>query len=264
MREICNHILNKNEEIQVTVESETAWIGWVKEGYFILFFDDEDCRLILRTQLAFISFPAGRSFVIHSGSATNSNYEISTVVVPLRLKAENSFYNSLFSQFKGKMFSEILHSHISVQSLFRTKSVLTEAEIALVLALIISAIELKKSLICRMSVLQDEEESVFLIAEKIILEMDEDLIFKDLVRAAQFNNRKLKELFRRHIGMPAGKFKTFVRMEKARQLLLETDLPVRHISVRVGYSNPAHFSRIFKINIGITPSQIRKNSSFFP
>lgn len=50
------------------------------------------------------------------------------------------------------------------------------------------------------------------------------------------------------------------RMEKARELLIVTDLPVNEIAEKVGYNNPTYFYRVFKKTNGITPNDFRKKS----
>ena len=46
-------------------------------------------------------------------------------------------------------------------------------------------------------------------------------------------------------------------MEKARQLLRETNKTMIEIGPEVGYSSPSHFAQIFRREVGVTPSQYR-------
>ena len=48
------------------------------------------------------------------------------------------------------------------------------------------------------------------------------------------------------------------RMDLARQLLIETDLPVLQIAERVGIPDQSHFARLFRRCFEMTPSQCRK------
>lgn len=52
-----------------------------------------------------------------------------------------------------------------------------------------------------------------------------------------------------------------VRVEAARKLLSETDLPVSEIATLVGYGNIPHFNRIFRELVGTTPSGLREDGS---
>lgn len=50
----------------------------------------------------------------------------------------------------------------------------------------------------------------------------------------------------------------FLRMKKARELLLETQLSVNEVAERVGYSNSTYFYRVFKKENGVTPKEFRR------
>ena len=48
-----------------------------------------------------------------------------------------------------------------------------------------------------------------------------------------------------------------LRLAKAKDMLLNTSMPIDQISISVGYINVSSFRRKFKQEIGITPSQFR-------
>ena len=54
------------------------------------------------------------------------------------------------------------------------------------------------------------------------------------------------------------KYLTDVRMEKAKALLLDTDMKLLSIANEVGYDDPYYFSHCFKKNTGISPQEYRK------
>jgi AraC-type DNA-binding domain-containing proteins len=49
-----------------------------------------------------------------------------------------------------------------------------------------------------------------------------------------------------------------VRMEQAREQLMNTSLPVVDIALKCGYTSSSYFHRMFKKNFGVTPSDFRK------
>jgi AraC-like DNA-binding protein len=48
------------------------------------------------------------------------------------------------------------------------------------------------------------------------------------------------------------------RLERAIELLRETDEPITHIATALGYATPANFSRSFRHMCGISPRELRK------
>ncbi len=51
-----------------------------------------------------------------------------------------------------------------------------------------------------------------------------------------------------------------IRMEKARELLMNTELSINEIAEKTGYSNTTYFHKAFKTANGVTPSEYRKNN----
>lgn len=58
-------------------------------------------------------------------------------------------------------------------------------------------------------------------------------------------------------GSPASVIRS-VRLHKASMLLVRTDIPVRDVAKRVGYSNERSFARVFKDAYALTPADFRK------
>lgn len=64
-------------------------------------------------------------------------------------------------------------------------------------------------------------------------------------------------LFKKEIGKNFSNYIWELRLEKAKELLLTTDMSIDEISIAVGYVNTSSFRRKFKQETGLTPSQIR-------
>ncbi|MCX7746081.1 MAG: response regulator [Clostridia bacterium] len=67
------------------------------------------------------------------------------------------------------------------------------------------------------------------------------------------------ELFKKEIGMSFIDYKTMLRIEKAKDLLLKTNLNIDKISEKVGYTDPKYFSKLFKKITGMTLIDFKKN-----
>lgn len=80
----------------------------------------------------------------------------------------------------------------------------------------------------------------------------------DLAAACGFSERYFAKLFRELTGIPVSQYIKSVQVSKAKVLLLETDLPLKEIAYRLGYSTSANFSSSFRAATGTTPGQFRK------
>ncbi len=67
----------------------------------------------------------------------------------------------------------------------------------------------------------------------------------------------LSRIFSSQMGRTFIDYLTDLRINKAKDLLRQTDLSVKEISIKLGYSDPNYFSRIFKRITGRTPSEYR-------
>lgn len=88
------------------------------------------------------------------------------------------------------------------------------------------------------------------------------LRLEEIAAAFSVSIPHLERLCRRsfHNGVIAQLQK--LRLEKAQQLLLSTDLPIKEIGIAVGYSNPSQFSVFFKHAAGLSPAAFRKNGKW--
>jgi len=66
-------------------------------------------------------------------------------------------------------------------------------------------------------------------------------------------------LFKKELNQNFSDFLWNLRLEKAKELLLTTDLPIDVVSLSVGYLNASSFRRKFKQAIGVSPSQFRSD-----
>lgn len=73
-----------------------------------------------------------------------------------------------------------------------------------------------------------------------------------------FSESYLSRIIHQAVGKTFQQILMEFRIEKAKQLLLESDLCISEISKKVGYPRLEHFSRIFRRETGCTPRQFRK------
>ncbi|MFB9278208.1 helix-turn-helix domain-containing protein [Cohnella cellulosilytica] len=87
---------------------------------------------------------------------------------------------------------------------------------------------------------------------------DPDLSLSMLGEQFQMNTSSLSTLFKEEFGEKFVVYLCQVRMERAKELLRNSGLPVHEISGKVGYLHAMSFIRTFKKTVGVTPGDYRK------
>lgn len=93
----------------------------------------------------------------------------------------------------------------------------------------------------------------------VISDFENPLSILQLSRKIGINDFKLKKGFKYLFGATVFNYMNSVRMEKAKQLLLETATPVEDIAMMCGFEFPTNFKKAFKRHFGYTPAYLRKN-----
>jgi AraC-like DNA-binding protein len=81
-----------------------------------------------------------------------------------------------------------------------------------------------------------------------------------LAKEAGLSRAHFFRLFQSSIGLPPKVYLNVVRMERAVEAFLHRDVPVGEVGARLGFSDPAHFTRFFRNNAGVSPSEFRQVS----
>ena len=81
----------------------------------------------------------------------------------------------------------------------------------------------------------------------------------EIAAVVGINRSYLTSIFKREMHMSPQEFLISFRLEKAAQLLRETDDPVGSIASAVGYTDPLTFSKAFRKKYGEAPSEYRKS-----
>jgi AraC family transcriptional regulator, glycine betaine-responsive activator len=76
--------------------------------------------------------------------------------------------------------------------------------------------------------------------------------------------RQLERLFRKHLRMSPMQYYTDLKVERALELVSQTDLPLEEVAIASGFTSSGMFSKKFKKSLGITPTQFRKERYLYP
>lgn len=112
-----------------------------------------------------------------------------------------------------------------------------------------------------MSYVKLEKESDSVIAKiKNYLDLNyaKDISRSDLAEIVYLNPDYISRLFKKEMGISISAYLMKKRMDKAKELLLNTSMPVNVISMHAGYNNYSYFTRMFKEYTGYSPNEYRK------
>ena len=84
-----------------------------------------------------------------------------------------------------------------------------------------------------------------------------EISLDDVSREGNVSPYYFSKLFKEATGDNFIEYLTNIRIDKAKELLDNTDLSMKEICSQVGYQNPNYFSRIFKKNVGVTPTEYK-------
>lgn len=73
-----------------------------------------------------------------------------------------------------------------------------------------------------------------------------------------FSKEYLSKIFKANYEIGIYEYVLKVRMERAKELLIDESLKIQWISDRLGYTDSNYFSKAFRNYYGVTPSQFRK------
>jgi AraC family L-rhamnose operon transcriptional activator RhaR len=81
---------------------------------------------------------------------------------------------------------------------------------------------------------------------------------RDVAAQVNLSERQLRRLFHQCAGTSILVYLTKLRIERAAQLLLNTDMAIKQIAVAVGYPDTHYFTTLFGREKGITPAAFRR------
>ncbi|WP_462409558.1 response regulator transcription factor [Neobacillus sp. Marseille-QA0830] len=110
----------------------------------------------------------------------------------------------------------------------------------------------------KISTLQTGQQNPVQVAKQWIKSnLHENITIKKIAQQVYMNPNYFCDYFKAQTGETILDYVTTVRLEKAKELLGNTDLKIADIALSVGYQDTKYFSRLFKQWLGITPSQYR-------
>lgn len=102
-------------------------------------------------------------------------------------------------------------------------------------------------------------ETVIEKARKYIMaQFNKDISLDDVSREVDISPYYFSKVFKEETGQNFIEYLTELRIERAKDLLTNSNLSIKEICIESGYADPNYFSRIFRKNVGVTPTEYRE------
>ncbi len=87
---------------------------------------------------------------------------------------------------------------------------------------------------------------------------------RELAQLIGVSARHLERLFSNHLHTSPKQYYVELRLQRARNLLMQTDAPIVEVALSCGFGSHSHFSRRYKQAFGVTPRTLRAPSLLEP
>lgn len=105
---------------------------------------------------------------------------------------------------------------------------------------------------------REKQDIVGTVKRYVREHIQEDIYIADIAGQVYMNEQYLMRTFKKTTGISILEFITNERLWLARELLANTDYPVKQVADNVGYGNYSYFIKLFKRNTGMTPQAYRR------
>jgi AraC-like DNA-binding protein len=99
------------------------------------------------------------------------------------------------------------------------------------------------------------------VFRRIESQYDGALTLAQLAGTVHLQPAYFSTLFRRVVGIPPMRYLARYRLDRARDLLLSTDLPLGEVARRAGFSEAPYLIRVFREAEGMTPGEYRRTKA---
>jgi AraC-like DNA-binding protein len=82
---------------------------------------------------------------------------------------------------------------------------------------------------------------------------------EELAELTGLSQSHFSHAFKASTGVPPHQWQTQARLERAKQLLLNSEMPLTTVAVETGFADQAHFTRVFRKNVGSAPASWKRS-----
>lgn len=90
--------------------------------------------------------------------------------------------------------------------------------------------------------------------------MEEPLTAGELAQSVDLSIRQVERLFLKHLNSTPGRYYMTLRLERARELLRQTNMPILEVAMSTGFTSHSYFAQSYRAQFGRAPSAERRTS----
>ena len=95
------------------------------------------------------------------------------------------------------------------------------------------------------------------VIQMMEINIEEPISPSVLAKDVGMSTRQLERLFRRYLDRSPKRYYMELRLQKARNLLMQTDMSVINVALACGFASPSHFSKCYRAHYDTTPYRER-------
>ena len=234
-----------------------------RRDYHILYITEGICYLTLSEEE--IAVPAGSAIFFFPGEKQDYRFSAAVKSTSLYLHFSGELPKELFGEIeRGERRVFFVGKSETLEELWRKLE--KEYTLALPYSHEVSRgylLSILSLLLRRIALSSDETsaastEKILRVCRHMQNTLADDLPISVFAKLCHLSESRFTHLFREIIGKSPISYLTEARIQRAKELLEYSSLPIAEVGAAVGYSNPYYFSRIFKRHTALSPSEYRK------
>ncbi|GAA3650389.1 AraC family transcriptional regulator [Flavivirga jejuensis] len=260
---ISKFILNQDLTVKNQAEKHSIQLAFLLEGEKIIRINSDDKELPFESQESYMaSISPHKGYNRISGEKPFKEIKISLSKQFLSLHGLDN--QVIFKKITdANLIIPITNDLFSVLSDLETKKIkgisqkiYLEAKVLEILAIQID--NYKNRNVLSLNLKNNKHlKKLFILKQFLQTNLDKNYTIPMLVKHIGVNENLLRSEFKRVFNCTISEYFTKKKMNKAKHLLENTELPIYEISENVGYKNATHFSAAFKRFYNETPKEFR-------
>ncbi len=221
----------------------------VKKGPFYIRY--EDYEMVLNDNEATVILP----YRIH-GFSHDEGVDVKILMFSYSI-AEDFYNNYRIMEMKRDRFtiSPVLESYVNQELFSAAENKSVFAIKSIFFPLISEYLKDNESAECARTGGNEVRTIIDYISDKVT----DGITADDVANATGIRKTKISRIFKDYLGVGFGDFIASVRVEKAYNMILGTDMNITDIAYQCGFGSLRHFNRVFIKMIGCTPRDLRKS-----